>query len=75
MDKAMYYRACSVGAGGPSHATPVDGLWLNDKLYFSGSPKLAASQPGREPNQGDLTCRRARALSFLVTSDRRARAS
>jgi len=38
MAKAMHYWICTAGAGGEPHATPVDGLWLDDCLYFGGSP-------------------------------------
>lgn len=39
MTQAMHYWICTVGAGNRPHITPVDGLWLDDKLYFGGSPK------------------------------------
>ena len=38
MTRAMHYWICTVGVDGHPHVTPVDGLWLNDKLYFGGSP-------------------------------------
>jgi len=37
MTQAMHYWICTVGSDGRPHVTPVDGLWLDDKLYFSGS--------------------------------------
>lgn len=37
MAHALHYWICSVGSDSRPHVTPVDGLWLDDKLYFSGS--------------------------------------
>ena len=37
MSAAMHYWVCSVDPDGRPHATPVDGLWIDDKLYFGGS--------------------------------------
>jgi hypothetical protein len=39
MSAATHYWVCTVGPGGQPHATPVDGLWLDDRLYFGGSPQ------------------------------------
>jgi hypothetical protein len=39
MSQAMHYWICTVGSDGRPHVTPVDGLWLEDKLYFGGSPR------------------------------------
>jgi nitroimidazol reductase NimA-like FMN-containing flavoprotein (pyridoxamine 5'-phosphate oxidase superfamily) len=39
MSKAMHYWICTVTPDHRPHATPVDGLWLEDKLYFGGSPE------------------------------------
>ncbi len=39
MDKARIYWICTVSPDGRPHATPVDGVWLDDKLYFGGSPQ------------------------------------
>ena len=39
MSRAMHYWICTVGTDGRPHATPVDGLWLEERLYFGGSPK------------------------------------
>ena len=39
MTQSMHYWICTVGSDGRPHVTPVDGLWLEDKLYFGGSPK------------------------------------
>lgn len=39
MTKAMHYWICTVGSDQRPHVTPVDGLWLDDKLYFGGSPQ------------------------------------
>jgi nitroimidazol reductase NimA-like FMN-containing flavoprotein (pyridoxamine 5'-phosphate oxidase superfamily) len=39
MSKAMHYWVCTVSPNGQPHAMPVDGLWLDDRLYFGGSPQ------------------------------------
>jgi nitroimidazol reductase NimA-like FMN-containing flavoprotein (pyridoxamine 5'-phosphate oxidase superfamily) len=39
MAQAHSYWVCTVSPAGRPHATPVDGLWLDDRLYFSGSPE------------------------------------
>jgi hypothetical protein len=39
MSKAQHYWTCTVTPDQRPHATPVDGLWLEDKLYFGGSPE------------------------------------
>jgi hypothetical protein len=39
MTQAMHYWICTVGTDQRPHVTPVDGLWLEDQLYFGGSPK------------------------------------
>jgi pyridoxamine 5'-phosphate oxidase-like protein len=39
MAAAMHYWICTVGPAGRPHAVPVDGLWLDDRLYFGGSPQ------------------------------------
>lgn len=38
MQMAPHYWICTVDPAGHPHAVPVDGLWLNDRLYFGGSP-------------------------------------
>jgi hypothetical protein len=38
MAQAMCYWVCTVSPAGRPHATPVDGLWIDDRLYFGGSP-------------------------------------
>jgi nitroimidazol reductase NimA-like FMN-containing flavoprotein (pyridoxamine 5'-phosphate oxidase superfamily) len=38
MNRATHYWVCTVTPDGHPHATPVDGLWLEDELYFGGSP-------------------------------------
>jgi nitroimidazol reductase NimA-like FMN-containing flavoprotein (pyridoxamine 5'-phosphate oxidase superfamily) len=38
LSNAEHYWICTVSAEGRPHATPVDGLWLDDCLYFGGSP-------------------------------------
>jgi hypothetical protein len=39
MSQASHYWICTVDAKGHPHVTPVDGLWLNGRLYFGGSPQ------------------------------------
>jgi hypothetical protein len=39
MAGAMHYWICTVSPDGHPHATPVDGLWLDDQLYFGGNPQ------------------------------------
>src|SRR6266545_3477969 len=39
MAQARAYWICTVSPEGRPHATPVDGLWLDDRLYFGGSPE------------------------------------
>ncbi len=39
MTMARHYWVCTVSPNGQPHATPVDGLWLDDRLYFGGSPQ------------------------------------
>jgi nitroimidazol reductase NimA-like FMN-containing flavoprotein (pyridoxamine 5'-phosphate oxidase superfamily) len=38
MANAQHYWICTVSPDRQPHATPVDGLWLENHLYFSGSP-------------------------------------
>lgn len=38
MSSARHYWVCTVDPDGRPHATPVDGLWLDDRLYFGGRP-------------------------------------
>jgi len=38
MAAAKYYWIGTVSLDGRPHATPVDGLWLDEQLYFGGSP-------------------------------------
>lgn len=39
MAQAKVYWVSTVSSDGRPHATPVDGVWLDDRLYFGGSPK------------------------------------
>jgi nitroimidazol reductase NimA-like FMN-containing flavoprotein (pyridoxamine 5'-phosphate oxidase superfamily) len=39
MAEAMHYWICTTDPDGRPHATPVDGLWIDDRLYFGGSPQ------------------------------------
>lgn len=38
LQDAQHYWICTVTPDGRPHATPVDGLWMDDRLYFGGSP-------------------------------------
>ena len=38
MEKAMQFWISTVTPAGRPHATPVEGLWLEDRLYFGGDP-------------------------------------
>jgi nitroimidazol reductase NimA-like FMN-containing flavoprotein (pyridoxamine 5'-phosphate oxidase superfamily) len=38
LTKAEHYWICTVNAESRPHATPIDAVWLNDRLYFGGSP-------------------------------------
>lgn len=38
MTKAEHYWVCTVAPDGRPHATPVDGLWMDEALYFGGDP-------------------------------------
>lgn len=44
MAKAQNYWICTVSPDGRPHATPVWGLWVDDRLYFGGSPKTRRSR-------------------------------
>jgi nitroimidazol reductase NimA-like FMN-containing flavoprotein (pyridoxamine 5'-phosphate oxidase superfamily) len=39
MTEAQNYWICTVSPDGHPHATPVWGIWLEDRLYFGGSPQ------------------------------------
>ncbi len=39
MTEAKCYWVCSVDPTHHPHATPVDGVWMDDALYFGGSPQ------------------------------------
>lgn len=39
MAEAQNYWVCTVSPDGRPHATPVWGLWIDDRLYFGGSPQ------------------------------------
>src|SRR5262249_13140912 len=47
MAEAQNYWICTVSPGRRPHATPVWGVWLDDRLYFGGGP-----QTRRRPNLG-----------------------
>jgi len=38
MTKARQYWVCTVSPDGRPHSTPVDGLWIDGRLYCGGSP-------------------------------------
>jgi hypothetical protein len=44
MTAALHYWVCVVSPSGRPHITPVDGLWLDDRLYFGGSPTTRRHQ-------------------------------
>jgi hypothetical protein len=39
MSRAHHYWVCTASADGVPHAAPVDGIWLDERLYFGGSPQ------------------------------------
>jgi nitroimidazol reductase NimA-like FMN-containing flavoprotein (pyridoxamine 5'-phosphate oxidase superfamily) len=39
LERARHYWICTVSPDSRPHATPVDGLWLDDALYFGGGTK------------------------------------
>lgn len=39
LSDSKYYWICTVDPNNHPHVTPVDGLWVDDILYFSGSPR------------------------------------
>lgn len=39
LSDSKYYWICTVDSKNHPHVTPVDGLWVDDILYFSGSPQ------------------------------------
>jgi nitroimidazol reductase NimA-like FMN-containing flavoprotein (pyridoxamine 5'-phosphate oxidase superfamily) len=39
MARAKHYWVCTVDPDARPHSTPVDGLWIDDCLYFGGSPQ------------------------------------
>lgn len=44
MAEAKVYWISTVDESGRPHATPVDGLWLDDQLYFGGSQETRRNQ-------------------------------
>lgn len=44
MAEAQNYWVCTVDSECRPHATPVWGLWLDDRLYFGGSPHTRRSR-------------------------------
>jgi nitroimidazol reductase NimA-like FMN-containing flavoprotein (pyridoxamine 5'-phosphate oxidase superfamily) len=48
MERATCYWVCTLSHDNRPHATPVDGLWLDGKLYFGGSPETRRSRNLRE---------------------------
>jgi nitroimidazol reductase NimA-like FMN-containing flavoprotein (pyridoxamine 5'-phosphate oxidase superfamily) len=44
MAEAQNYWVCTVSPDGRPHATPVWGLWVDDRLYFGGSPQTRRSR-------------------------------
>jgi nitroimidazol reductase NimA-like FMN-containing flavoprotein (pyridoxamine 5'-phosphate oxidase superfamily) len=39
MEDALHYWVSTVDSDGNPHSTPVDGLWIDNQLYFGGSVK------------------------------------
>lgn len=39
LENAPFYWLSTVGGEGEPHAMPVDGLWVDNALYFGGSPQ------------------------------------
>jgi general stress protein 26 len=39
MSRAMHYWLSTVGPDGAPHTRPIAGLWLDEALYFGGSPR------------------------------------
>ena len=44
MAEAQNYWVCTVSPDGRPHATPVWGIWLDDRLYFGGGPQTRRSR-------------------------------
>ena len=44
MAEAQNYWVCTVSSDEQPHATPVWGLWLDDRLYFGGGPQTRRSR-------------------------------
>lgn len=44
MDETLRYWVSTVSPDGRPHATPVDGLWVDECLYFGGSTKTRRSR-------------------------------
>jgi hypothetical protein len=44
LSESKYYWICTADPQGQPHATPVDGLWMDDLLYFGGSPRTRRNQ-------------------------------
>ena len=44
MAEAQNYWVCTVNSDEQPHATPVWGIWLDDRLYFGGGPQTRRSR-------------------------------
>jgi nitroimidazol reductase NimA-like FMN-containing flavoprotein (pyridoxamine 5'-phosphate oxidase superfamily) len=44
LEAAKYFWVATVDAQGRPHATPVDGIWLDNRLYFGGDPSTRRSR-------------------------------
>ena len=53
MTSAKCYWIATVSPAGHPYATPVDGIWLDGRLYFGGSPK---SRRNRNLSTNPATC-------------------
>lgn len=48
MAQSKHYWVCTASADGQPHATPVDGLWIDGRLYFGGSPQTKRNRNMRD---------------------------
>lgn len=53
MAQAQVYWITTVDPRGRPHATPVDGMWLDDRLFFGGSPE---TQRNRNLRRNPAVC-------------------
>lgn len=65
MAQAQVYWITTVDPSGRPHATPVDGLWLDDRLYFGGSQE---TRRNRNLAQNPAVCVHLESGSVLLLS-------